>query len=119
MLLGGLLGDAWSQLWPGTPLGGYAIIGGAAVLGASMQAPLAAVVLLLELTHQADALVVPILLAVVGATVVARAHGAPSIYSARVRAAGEVRDLQADQVSERRRCRRRATCCRHEPARAG
>jgi chloride channel protein, CIC family len=86
VLFGGLLGDGWSQLWPGAPLGGYAIIGGAAVLGAAMQGPLAAVVLLLELTHHADALMVPILLAVVEATVLARVMGAPSIYSARIAA---------------------------------
>lgn len=86
--LGGLLGAGWSQLWPGAPLGSYAIIGGAAVLGAAMQGPLAAVVLMLELTHHADALMVPILLAVVEATALARIFGAPSIYSARVSMAG-------------------------------
>lgn len=84
VLLGGLLGKGWSELWPGSPLGSYAIIGGAAVLGASMQGPLAAIVLLLELTHHADALIVPVLLAVVEATVLARVLGAPSIYSARL-----------------------------------
>jgi H+/Cl- antiporter ClcA len=84
VLLGGLLGDGWTQIWPGAPLGSYAIIGGAAVLGASMQGPLAAVVLLLELTHQADALMVPILLAVVEATVLARVVRSPSLYSARI-----------------------------------
>src|SRR5271154_161152 len=89
VLLGGLLGEGWAQIWPGAPLGGYAIIGGAAVLAASMQGPLAAVVLLLELTHHADALMVPILLAVVEATVLARVLGAPSIYSARVSAVPE------------------------------
>jgi hypothetical protein len=47
------------------------------------------VVLLLELTHHADALMVPILLAVVEATVLARLLGAPSIYSARISAALE------------------------------
>ncbi len=86
VLLGGLLGEGWSQIWPGAPSGSYAIIGGAAVLGAAMQGPLAAVVLLLELTQHADALMVPILLAVVGATVLARLMGAPSIYSARLSA---------------------------------
>jgi CIC family chloride channel protein len=89
VLLGGLLGEGWAQIWPGAPLGGYAIIGGAAVLAASMQGPLAAVVLLLELTHHADALMVPILIAVVEATVLARVLGAPSIYSARVSALPE------------------------------
>jgi chloride channel protein, CIC family len=89
VLLGGLLGQAWAQIWPGAPLGSYAIIGGAAVLGASMQGPLAAVVLLLELTHHADALMVPILIAVAEATVLARVLGAPSIYSARLSAPPE------------------------------
>jgi CIC family chloride channel protein len=86
VLFGGLLGEGWSQIWPGAPLGSYAIIGGAAVLGAAMQGPLAAVVLLLELTHHGEALMVPILLAVVEATVVTRLLGAPSIYSARLSA---------------------------------
>jgi chloride channel protein, CIC family len=89
VLLGGLLGEGWAQIWPGAPLGSYAIIGGAAVLGASMQGPLAAVVLLLELTHHADALMVPILIAVVEATVLARVLRAPSIYSARLAATSE------------------------------
>lgn len=84
VLLGGLAGRAWSELWPGSPLGSYAVVGGAAVLAASMQGPLAAIVLMLELTHRAEGLLVPILLAVVGATVVSRLMGAPSIYSARL-----------------------------------
>ena len=89
VLLGALLGKAWSELWPGAPLGSYAIIGGAAVLGAAMQGPLAAIVLLLELTRRADGLMVAVLLAVVGATVVARIAGAPSIYSARLTASAD------------------------------
>ena len=54
------------------------------MLAASMQGPLSAVVLTLELTHTADGLMVPILLAVAEATIVARVLGAPSIYSARL-----------------------------------
>lgn len=84
VLLGGLLGHVWSLLWPGAPAGSYALIGGAAVLAASMQAPLASVVLILELAHHTDPLMVPLLLAVTGATVVSRLLGAPSIYSARL-----------------------------------
>jgi H+/Cl- antiporter ClcA len=49
-----------------------------------MQGPLSGVVLVLELTRRTDALMVPTLLAIVGATVVARRLGAPSIYSARL-----------------------------------
>jgi H+/Cl- antiporter ClcA len=88
VLLGGLLGRGWTELWPGAPLSAYAVIGGAAVLAASMQGPLTAVVLLLELTGDDQALLVPVLLAVVGATVVSRLMGAPSIYSARLAPAG-------------------------------
>jgi chloride channel protein, CIC family len=86
VLLGGLLGEGWTQIWPGAPLGSYAIVGGAAVLGAAMQGPLAAIVLLLELTHQADSLMVASLVAVVEATVLARVLGTPSIFSARISA---------------------------------
>jgi len=84
VVLGGVLGDGWLQIWPGTPLGSYAVIGGAAVLAAGMQAPLAAIVVLLELTHKVDGLMVPMLIAVVEATVASRLLRAHSIYSARL-----------------------------------
>ena len=84
VLVGGLLGHAWALLWPGSPTGSYALIGGAAVLAAAMQGPLAAIVLMIELTRHADALMVPMLIAIVPATVVARIARAPSIYSARL-----------------------------------
>lgn len=84
VLLGGVLGHLWGAVWPGSPLGAYALIGGAAMLGAAMQGPLAAIVLMLELTRHIDGLMVPMLLAVVEATVVARMLYAPSIYSARI-----------------------------------
>jgi chloride channel protein, CIC family len=98
-LLGGLLGQGWVQIWPGAPLGSYAIIGGAAVLAASMQGPLAAVVLLLELTHHGDALMVPVLLAVVEATVLARVLKAPSIYSARLTFQEHPEEKAVDEVT--------------------
>jgi chloride channel protein, CIC family len=84
VLFGGLLGHAWNLLWPGAPEGSYALIGGSAILAAAMQAPLAAIVLIVELAHFTDTLIVPLLVAVAGATVVARLFGAPSIYSARL-----------------------------------
>ncbi len=84
VVLGGVLGEGWSQIWPGAAIGSYAVIGGAAVLAAGMQAPLAAVVLLLELTHKVDGLMVPMLIAVVEATVISRLLKARSIYSARL-----------------------------------
>jgi len=84
VLLGALLGHAWSELWPGSPDGSYALIGGGAVLAAAMQGPLCATVLMLELTHSPGTLTVPLLLAVALATIVARLLGSPSIYSARL-----------------------------------
>jgi chloride channel protein, CIC family len=84
VLFGGLLGHAWALIWPGAPAGSYALIGGGAMLAASMQGPLAAVVLMIEFTGHVDRLMVPMLLAIVGSTVVARIARAPSIYSARL-----------------------------------
>ncbi len=84
-LLAGILGDLWSHLWPGAPLGSYAFIGGGAFLAAAMQGPLSGLVLVLELTRNFDSLMAPTLLAVIEATVIARRLGAQSIYSARLR----------------------------------
>jgi len=84
VLFGGLLGHVWTLIWPGAPVSSLALIGGGAVLAASMQGPLAAVVLILELAHYTDSMVVPLVLSVAGATVIARVVGAPSIYSARL-----------------------------------
>jgi H+/Cl- antiporter ClcA len=84
VLLGGVLGHLWGGLWPGSPVGSYALVGGAAVLAAAMQGPLAAIVLILELANHSETLIVPLLIAVAGATIVARVIGAPSVYSARL-----------------------------------
>ncbi len=82
--LGGVLGLAWSLVWPGTPAGVYALIGASAMLGAGMQAPLTALVLVLELTHTGFALMVPLAVATVLATAVARQVDGYSIYSGRL-----------------------------------
>ena len=50
-VLGGAAGIAWSLAWPGFPAGAYALVGAAAMLGAAMQAPLAGLALIMELTH--------------------------------------------------------------------
>ena len=83
-MLGGSLGRIWSLLWPGTAPGSYALIGAAALLAASMQAPIAAIVLMLELTHTAASLTVPILFAVAGASIVARWIDPRSVYTGRL-----------------------------------
>jgi chloride channel protein, CIC family len=71
-LLGAVLGGAWSELWPGGPAGGYALVGGAAFLAAAWQAPLSAIVLVLELTRDGPGLLVPVALAALLGTLVAR-----------------------------------------------
>ena len=83
-LFGGAFGIAWSWLWPGSPSGAYAMVGAAAMLGAAMQAPLASLALVLELTHSGFQIMVPMLAATVIATVVARYIDGYSIYSARL-----------------------------------
>ena len=81
---GGFLGGAWSLLWPGTPAGAYAVIGAAALISAAMQAPLAGLALVLDLTHSNFSLMVPMVLAAVVATAVARHLDGYSIYSGRL-----------------------------------
>jgi chloride channel protein, CIC family len=83
---GGFLGLAWSLLWPGSPVGAYAMIGAAALIGAGMQAPLAALALVLELTHSGFALMVPMVIATVIATAITRWIDGYSIYTARLSA---------------------------------
>ncbi len=82
-LLGGALGVAWSALWPGTPLGLFALLGAGAVLAATTHGPISAVILILELTGRDRSFILPLLLTVVTATVVARTLDARSIYDAR------------------------------------
>jgi H+/Cl- antiporter ClcA len=88
--LGGFLGLAWSLLWPGSSVGAYAMIGAAAMIGASMQAPLTALALVLELTHSGFQIMVPLMAATVTATAVARYVDGYSIYSARLSAPSAV-----------------------------
>jgi CIC family chloride channel protein len=82
-LLGGALGSAWSLMWPGVPPGLFAIIGAAAVLAATTHGPVSSIVLVMELTGRDRSFILPMLLAVVTATVVARTLDARSIYDAR------------------------------------
>ncbi len=88
-LFGALFGHAWTLLWPGAPLGSYAIIGATAMLAAAMQAPLASLALVIELTGTGGSLLVPLVLAVIGAMLVSRALDDRSIYTAPLRHFGE------------------------------
>ena len=83
-LLGAVLGHAWSWFWPGVPPGLFALLGAAAVLAATTQGPISTVVLMMELTGRDRSFVVPMLLAVATATLVARTIEPRSIYDARL-----------------------------------
>jgi H+/Cl- antiporter ClcA len=83
-MLGGILGYAWSWVWPGVPPGLFAIIGAGAILAATTQGPISTVVLMMELTGQYRSFVLPLLLAVGTATLIARTIEARSIYDARL-----------------------------------
>ena len=80
-LLGALTGRVWTLLWPGSPTAAFAVVAAAAVLAATQRAPLTAIVLTIEFTHVGTALLVPMMLAVGGATLTA--HLLPSPPSSR------------------------------------
>jgi CIC family chloride channel protein len=95
-LLGAVLGHAWSWFWPGVPPGLFAVLGAAAVLAATTQGPISTVVLMMELTGRDRSFILPMLLAVATATLVARTIESRSIYDAR---------LSDEEVEARRKAR--------------
>ena len=104
-VLGGALGIAWNLAWPGSPSGAFAMVCAAAMIGASMQAPLSGLALVLELTHSGFGLMVPMMAATGIATLVAFHVDGYSIYSARLpartadSAPAAPADSQAQQTS--------------------
>ena len=105
-MLGGALGLPWSYLWPGVPPGLFALLGAAAVLAATTQGPISTVVLMMELTGQARAFIVPLMLVVATATLIARTIEPRSIYDARLSDA-EVLDRLQQRESGRQSTRNR------------
>jgi chloride channel protein, CIC family len=95
-LLGALLGHFWSWAWPGVPPGIFALLGAGAVLAATTQGPLSTVVLIMELTGRDRSFVLPLLLAVGTATLVARTIEPRSIYDAH---------LSEDEIAKRQKMR--------------
>jgi CIC family chloride channel protein len=67
-LMGAACGEGWSHLLAGADKRSCAMIGAGAVLAAATQAPISSVAFILELTYNANTLMVPLLVAVVGAT---------------------------------------------------
>jgi CIC family chloride channel protein len=95
-LLGGLLGHACSWLWPEMQPALAAVVGAGAVLAATTQGPISAVVLIMELTGQDRSFIAPLLLAVIMATLVSRMIEPRSIYDAR---------LTDEQIAQRQKLR--------------
>jgi chloride channel protein, CIC family len=99
-LMGGALGHVWSWIWPGVPPGLFALLGAGAVLAATTQGPISAVVLLMELTGRDRSFVLPLLLIAGVATLIARSIDHRSIYDAR---------LTDEQLAERQKLREAPT----------
>jgi H+/Cl- antiporter ClcA len=98
-LLGLVLGYLWSYAFPAVPLGLCGLLGAGAVLSATTQGPLSAVVLLTELIGHDRSFVLPLLLAGTLATMISRSIEPRSIYDAR---------LTDEQIRIRQRLRDKA-----------
>lgn len=95
-LLGGILGHAWSWHWPGVPPGLFALLGAGAVVAATTQGPISAVVLMMELTGRDRSFILPLLLIACLSTLISRSIDRRSIYDAR---------LTDEQLEQRRKLR--------------
>ena len=65
-LLAIVLGGIWALMWPGTPMGAFAIVGATAFLASSMKMPITALVLMVEFTRVDHDFIVAMLCAVAG-----------------------------------------------------
>jgi CIC family chloride channel protein len=95
-LLGAVLGHAWCWMWPGASPGLFALLGAGAVLAATTQGPVSAVVLMMELTGRDRSFILPLLIIVGTATLIARSIDSRSIYDAR---------LTDEQIEKRQKLR--------------
>jgi CIC family chloride channel protein len=95
-LLGAALGHVWTMFWPGAPLGFFALLGAGAVLSATTQGPISAVVLLMELTNRDRSFLLPLILIAALSALVSRSVEQRSIYDAR---------LSDEQIAQRQKMR--------------
>lgn len=96
-VLGLLLGEAWTLVWPGAPVARLAVVAAAAMTGAAMQDPLA--VLVLVLTRTTDAVAAPLVLATTLATLAVRYIDGSSIYPARLARRHDVEQNPVDTLN--------------------
>jgi chloride channel protein, CIC family len=83
-LAGAGLGQLWLWVHPGGDIGLCALLGAGAMLAASTQGPISSLVLMMELTGHARAFALPMIAAIVLATVTARLIEWRSVYEARL-----------------------------------
>jgi H+/Cl- antiporter ClcA len=82
-VLATVTGGIWSWVWPGSPPGAFALVGGAAFLASSLRMPLTAIALMIEFTRVDHDFVIPMVFAVAGSISVChladlRAQSAPT-----------------------------------------
>jgi CIC family chloride channel protein len=94
-VLGAFLGGVWAHIWPHAPMAAYAVVGSAALLGAAMRTPVAGIAFAIELTNTVNAAILPMILALAGAMLVARLIDRRSIYSARLQPGPGATDRRA------------------------
>jgi H+/Cl- antiporter ClcA len=95
-LLGAILGHLCAFVLSGAQPALVAVMGAGAVLAATTQGPISAVVLMMELTGQDRSFIAPLMLAVVIATLLSRTIEPRSIYDAR---------LTDEEIAERQKMR--------------
>ena len=83
-LAGAVLGELWLWVHPGGEIGLFALLGAGAMLAATTQGPLSSLVLMIELTGQARAFALPMLVAIIVANATARNIEQRSVYEARL-----------------------------------
>jgi H+/Cl- antiporter ClcA len=95
-LAGGLIGSGLAGTGVSVAPTAAALLGAAAMVAATTQGPVSTIVLIMEMTDRNRSLLIPVALAVVTATLVARSIDNRSVYEAR---------LSEEQVRERLRMR--------------
>ncbi len=84
-MIGGAFGELANWLFPSitAPPGAYALVGMAAVFSGAARAPITSIIILFEMTRDYE-IILPLMLAVVVATIVSRTVRAESIYTTKV-----------------------------------
>ena len=96
-MTGGVFGSFMGELFPGMTAspGAYALVGAAAVFGAAAHAPMTAIVILFEMTDNYR-IILPLMLAVVLAQIIASRFNPDSIYSIKLRRLGGFRPSEGE-----------------------